>query len=161
MALSRDEGKDAARRGAALSPRELRAWTGFLRVHNRLSRSFDARLREAHGLSLSEFDVLMQLAGAPSRRLTMSRLAELALVTPSGMTRAVERLEREGLVAREPSSRDRRVNHCVLKHAGATRLRQARATHLEHVRRSFLDLCTDDELDVLARIWDRVGVTFS
>lgn len=153
MAASRDEVREP--RGSALTALEVRAWTGLLRTHARLSRSFDARLREAHGLSLSEFDVLMQLAAAPRRRLTMSRLAELVLVTPSGMTRAVERLERDGLVAREPCARDRRVCHCVLRHAGATRLRRARATHLEHVRRSFLDLCSEDELAVLARVWER------
>lgn len=160
--MSRDAPDELSReKRGALSPLEARAWTGLLRAQARLSNRFDALLREEHGLTLSEFDVLMQLAAAPGRRLTMSRLADAVLVTPGGMTRAVERLERAGLVAREACARDRRVIHCTLRSAGARRLREARATHVEHVRRNFLSLCSDEELGVLARLWDRLRMNGS
>src|SRR5687768_9300219 len=86
--------------GDELAENELAAWRGFLEAHARLVRELDAELLREHSLSLSSYDVLVQLAHSPDRRLRMSELAESVLLTPSGLTRLVDRLCREGLVER-------------------------------------------------------------
>ena len=84
--------------GGRLDETELGAWRGFLRAHAALVRDLDAELQSAHGLSLSSYEVLLLLAGARQRRLRMSELAKATLITLGGVTRLVDRLEREGLV---------------------------------------------------------------
>src|SRR5689334_2415770 len=95
-------------RGSAdqLSDAELAAWQGFLRSSARLGRVLDADLRRAHRMSGNDYDVLIQLGLAPRRRLRMSTLAEQVLLSPSGVSRLVDELEREGLVARERHGED-------------------------------------------------------
>ncbi len=87
----------------------------------------------------------------------MSELAGKTLITLSGVTRLVTRLEAEGLVRRERSPDDGRVFYAVLTEAGFLRLREAHPTHLEGVRRLFLKHFTDEELKTLAGFWDRVS----
>src|SRR3954452_16472081 len=97
-----------------LAPGELVAWQGFLRANARLTRLLDADLRSAHGLSGNAYDVLIQLGVAPRRRLRMTTLAEQVLMSPSGISRLVDELEREGLVARERNEQDARSFEVVL-----------------------------------------------
>jgi DNA-binding MarR family transcriptional regulator len=139
-----------------LSGPELEAWRGFLTAHAHLVRELDAELREAHGLSLSAYDVMVQLERAPGRRLRMSELAEAALLTPSGLTRLLDRLCREGLVERERCRSDARGSFAVLTDRGARRFAEARGTHLDGVRRRFSDRFGPVELRALARAWRRV-----
>ena len=87
--------------GAPLDPAELATWRGFLRVHSALTKELDAELVAEHGLTLSSYEVLLHLATSPSGCARMSDLAGSALLSRSGMTRLVDRLEREGLVRRE------------------------------------------------------------
>jgi DNA-binding MarR family transcriptional regulator len=142
-------------RGSAdrLAPDELVAWQGFLRANARLVRRFDADLRSAHGLSGSAYDVLIQLGVTPRRRLRMTALAEAVLMSPSGISRLVDELEREGLVARERSEQDARSFEVALTRAGRARLKAANRTHLRQVRELFLDRLSDDQLLQLADIW--------
>lgn len=123
----------------ALTTTELAAWTGLLRTHQRLTRELDAELEREHGLSLADYDVLVTLAGAPQRRLRMAELADAVLLTRSGLTRMVDRLERRGLVERRRCPDDARGLEATLTPAGAARLAAARPTHLDGVRRRFLD----------------------
>ena len=99
-------------RGSAdrLSPAELKAWQGLLRVSARLERVLDADLERSHALSGNDYDVLIQLGLAPRRRLRMTTLAEQVLMSPSGVSRLVDTLEREGLVARERGEDDARTS---------------------------------------------------
>ena len=145
-------------RGSAdqLSPAELAAWQGFLRSSARLGRVLDADLKRAHRMSGNDYDVLIQLALAPRRRLRMSTLAEQVLLSPSGVSRLVDQLEREGLVARERHGDDARSFEVVLTPAGRTRLKAANRTHLEGVRKRFLDRLSDAQLQQLAEIWAAV-----
>src|SRR3954451_13825536 len=76
------------------------AWTGMVRVYDRLMHELDAELERAHGISLAEFDVLLQLSEAPERRMRMADLAEAVLLTRSGISRLVDRLEARGFVER-------------------------------------------------------------
>src|SRR3954471_22091839 len=87
-----------------LSEAELGAWRGFLRVHSALVKALDAELLQAHGLPLSSYEVLINLEAAPGHRRRMSELAESVLLSRSGMTRLVDRLEREGLIERDQCS---------------------------------------------------------
>jgi DNA-binding MarR family transcriptional regulator len=140
----------------ALTERELRAWRGLLRVHASLSKALDADLEAAHGLPLSSYEVLMHLAGAPDGRMRMCNLAESVILSRSGLTRLVDRLEREGFIAREPCEDDARGSFAVVTGAGREKLAAARATHLAGVRALFLDHFSAEDLDALGNAWERV-----
>lgn len=139
-----------------LSGAELGAWRGMLRVHAALVRSLDAELEEAHGLPLTSYDVLIYLQAAPGRRLRMAELAGSVLLSRSGLTRLVDRLEREGLLVRDACTSDGRGCYAVLTDAGDDLLAKARPTHLAGVRERFLRHFSGDELGALAEGWNRV-----
>ncbi len=142
--------------GRRLSADELAAWRGFLRVHSSLFHELDADLSATHDLPLRSYEVLLLLEDAPERRLRMTDLSRSVLLSPSGVTRLVDRLEREGLVGRERCPEDGRGYFAVLTEAGDRRLQDARATHLAGVRRLFLDQLADADLRRLAGYWDRL-----
>lgn len=139
-----------------LSSLELAAWRGLLRVHAQLVRELDDELQQAHGLPLHEYEVLLTLEAAPERQLRMTDLAGSVLLSQSGLTRLVDRLELEGLVERERCTADRRGLFAQLTDAGQARLEKARVTHLGGVRARFLSHFSDAELAVLAGLWERV-----
>jgi DNA-binding MarR family transcriptional regulator len=140
-----------------LSTAEVAAWQGLVRVNARMLRELDADLVRSHQLSTSSYDVLIQLALAPRRRLRMTELAEEVLMSPSGLTRVVDQLEREGLVERRRRSDDARSFEAVLTAAGRTRLRAANERHLQRVRELFLDRLSDAQLEQLVDIWGTIG----
>ncbi|MDQ3850202.1 MAG: MarR family transcriptional regulator [Actinomycetota bacterium] len=139
-----------------LTPLELRAWRGLLRVHTALVKSLDAELEVAHGLQLSSYEVLMYLADAEDQRMRMCDLASTILLSRSGLTRLVDRLAREGLIERVACTDDARGAFAKLTPAGREKLRAARETHLSGVRAFFLDRFTEEELGLLGDFWDRV-----
>jgi DNA-binding MarR family transcriptional regulator len=139
-----------------LTETELEAWRGFLRAHAAIIRELDAGLEAAHGLPLSSYEVLVFLEEAPERRMRMSELASSLLLSQSGVTRLVDRLERERLVRREPCDSDGRGTFAVLTDAGLARLREMRPTHLAGVRERFLDRLSDRDLERLRAIWNRL-----
>jgi DNA-binding MarR family transcriptional regulator len=142
--------------GGELSLAELGAWRGFLRVHAALAKQLDAELTAAHELPLSSYEVLITLQAAPDRRCRMAELADRVLLSRSGTTRLVDRLEREGLLERDNCTSDGRGTFAVLTEAGAELLARARPTHLADVRERFLRHFEPDELATLALWWDRV-----
>lgn len=125
---------------------ELAAWRSFLRAHAHLSRRLEAELVARERLSLAAYDVLVQLAEAPQRRLRMADLADALLLSRSGVTRLVDRLERIGLVSRCRADEDGRGIHAELTQAGLDRLRMASRTHLEGVARHFADRLDERQL---------------
>jgi DNA-binding MarR family transcriptional regulator len=139
-----------------LSPVELAAWRGMLRVHAALVRELDAELDATHALPLSHYDVLIYLRSAPGRRLRMAELADSVLLSRSGVTRLVDRLERDGLLVRDTCTSDGRGCFAVLTNEGEALLARARPTHLTGVRERFLRHFSNDELHVLAECWNRV-----
>jgi DNA-binding MarR family transcriptional regulator len=139
-----------------LSPRELRAWRGLLRVHASLVKALDAELEEEHGLPLSSYEVLVFLHDAQQQRMRMCDLASSVLLSRSGLTRLVDRLERDGLVVRVACTGDARGAFATLTPEGREKLAAARATHLRGVRRMFLDLVSDPEQELLGELWERV-----
>ena len=143
--------------GDRLTPLELGAWRELLRVHATLTRELDEELRRSHGLPLSSYDVLIYLRAAPGRRLRMAELADSVLLSRSGMTRLVDRLEREGLIVRDVCESDGRGSFAVLTEEGERVLSRARPTHLDGVRERFLRHFSAGELETLAGFWERVS----
>lgn len=139
-----------------LAPEELGAWRGMLRVHSALVKALDAELIAAHGLPLTSYEVLINLQAAPGHRRRMAELADGVLLSRSGTTRLVDRLERDGLLVRDACDSDGRGCFAVLTERGEEVLTRARATHLEGVRERFLRHFEPAELEQLARWWDRV-----
>ena len=139
-----------------LSSLELGAWTGLLRAHAALVHELDRQLETAHGLPLTQYEVLLHLEGAPEHRLRMSELARSVLLSQSGVTRLVDRLQQRGLVVREPCPEDRRVLYARLTPDGARALAAARPTHLAGVRDLFLRHFDEGELKALAEAWERL-----
>jgi DNA-binding MarR family transcriptional regulator len=139
-----------------LSEAELGAWRGMLRVHSALVRELDTELEAAHALPLSSYDVLINLQAAPGKRLRMAELADSVLLSRSGVTRLVDRLEREGLIVRDSCASDGRGLFAVLTADGEELLARARPAHLGGVRERFLRHFTEAELKMLASFWERV-----
>lgn len=136
---------------------ELVAWRSFLRAHARITRALEAELVAEQRLSLASYDVLVQLTEAPQRRLRMTELADAVLLSRSGVTRVVDRLERAGLVSRLPVENDGRGVAAQLTAAGLNRLRVASRTHLDGVVRHFAVRLEAEDLAVLDRICRRLG----
>lgn len=139
-----------------LSGDEFRVWSGFLQAHAALARELDADLRAVHGLPLTDFEILLWLANRRCERMRMAALAETVLLSPSGMSRAVERLETRGLVRRTPCPEDRRGSYAALTDSGMALVRTAGRTHAESIKRRFLDRLTQQEQLSLASAWERV-----
>jgi DNA-binding MarR family transcriptional regulator len=139
-----------------LSAEELGAWRGMLRVHTALVRVLDAELAAAHDLPLSSYDVLTTLESAPGRKRRMAELADSVLLSRSGMTRLVDRLVEAKLIERDTCTDDGRGTFARLTDKGARVLETARPTHLDGVRERFLRHFSEDELAVMATMWERV-----
>ena len=138
-----------------LAPAELGAWRGLLRVHSALVKALDAELIATHGLPLTSYEVLINLQAAPGRRRRMAELADGVLLSRSGTTRLVDRLERDGLLERDTCDSDGRGCFAVLTDRGDEVLSKARATHLEGVRERFLRHFEPAELEQMAVWWNR------
>jgi DNA-binding MarR family transcriptional regulator len=132
------------------------AWIGFLRVYRALQHQLDAQLQTQHNLPLGSFEVLLYLALAPQQRLRLSDLANVVLLSLSGVSRLVDRLVRTGLVVKETASEDGRGAYAVLTDAGFELLRKAHQTHLAGVRKHFLQHFTSEELALLEKFWERL-----
>ncbi|WP_308164809.1 MarR family winged helix-turn-helix transcriptional regulator [Nonomuraea sediminis] len=131
MTVLRDEG---------LTTEELTVWRMLQRAQVRITRHLEAELLLAHDLPLASYDVLTQLADAPGRRLRMNDLADRVLLSRSGLTRLIDRLQRDGLVSREACESDARGLFAVLTDTGTVRLAEATPTYLRGIRSQFLDL---------------------
>ncbi|MEV0229881.1 MarR family transcriptional regulator [Nonomuraea sp. NPDC050786] len=129
MTLLRDDG---------LTAEELAVWRMLQRAQVRITRHLEAELLVAHDLPLASYEVLMQLAEAPARRLRMNDLADRVLLSRSGLTRLIDRLQRDGLVSREACADDARGLFAVLTERGAARLAEATPTYLRGIRAHFL-----------------------
>ena len=135
----------------------LAAWTAFLRAHARVVRELERELQAEQGMALTDYDVLVQLASAGERRLRMSELADRLLLSRSGVTRLVDRLEAGGLVERVSCDTDRRGQWASLTDAGYARLRGASPTHLRGIASHFLDRLSGEELTELERTLARLA----
>ncbi|MGD0453769.1 MAG: MarR family transcriptional regulator [Solirubrobacteraceae bacterium] len=136
---------------------ELRAWRGLLRAHACMAKRLDAELEQAHGLPMTSYEVLGHLEEASGGRMRMCELAEQAQLSRSGLTRLVDRLERDGLLERCSCDHDARGSYACLTDSGRERLQDARVTHLAVVREHFFSRFSESELSSLADMWERIA----
>jgi DNA-binding MarR family transcriptional regulator len=134
----------------------MRAWARFLHAQATIIRRLEGELQDAHALGLGEFEALLQLSLADMDRLRMSELADRLVLSRSGVTRLVDRLEAAGYVARVTCASDARGAFAELTDAGRRCLRDAAPTHVRSVRTHFVDRVPPDELDRLARTLERL-----
>lgn len=140
-----------------LTPEQLDVWRLFIRVHARVIRRLEADLLDHHNVSLAWYDVLARLVEADEHRLRMSDLADRVMLSPSGLTRLVDRMVDEGLVRRVQAERDGRGSYAVLTDAGYQKLREASGTHLRGIREYVIGRFSDEELPEVAAMLARIG----
>ena len=116
----------------------------------------DAELAREHDLPLSSYGVLLFLNDSDDGRMRMSELADSALLSRSGLTRLVDRLERQGLLKRERCTSDARGLFAEITPEGRRVFAAARRTHLDGVRRLFLERFSRDELHTLGALWQKL-----
>ena len=138
------------------TPTELAPFVNFLRAHAAVVRELSSELVSAHGLTINDFEVLLRLSRADGSRMRRVDLAQEVLLTPSGITRLLEGLERSGFVERVACKEDLRVSYAQLTPAGRTKLRAAGKTHVAGIHRLFLDHFDADERAVLGELLGRL-----
>lgn len=131
---------------------EIEVFRWFLTAHSRITKKLEAALLAEHQMSLAAFDVLAQLHESPGHCLRMTELSDAVLLSRSGVTRLVERLEQEGLVRRGRSSRDGRGVTATLTDEGRTRFHAAVVTQLRGIRQHFVSRLTTVELAALGLV---------
>ena len=134
----------------------LKMWRSFLKAHSTVVKHLESRMQEQHGLPLAWWDVLLQLADGPDGRLRMGELAESVLLTRSGITRLVDRMIREGLVAREPCPGDRRGYYAVITQDGLDTIEKVGPDHSKDAWEVFLGHISQEEAALLGQVFSRV-----
>jgi DNA-binding MarR family transcriptional regulator len=137
-----------------LSDEEQRTWRGLVQLILELQSEQEQALVGAHGITEGEYGVLVSLSEAEDRRLRMCDLAATLRLSPSGLTRRVDGLAKQGFVIREASSCDRRAMYAVLTDAGMAKLEAAAPTHVAAVRRSLIDHLTPEQVRALGDVLD-------
>jgi DNA-binding MarR family transcriptional regulator len=134
----------------------LTAWRIFLTAHAVVIDDIERELAAAGKVPLTSYDVLLALSQAPERRLRMSELAREVVLSRSGLTRLVDRLEAEGLLTRERVATDRRGAFAVLTDDGFEALRTAWPVYARGIIAHFADLLNDAEAATLTELLQRV-----
>jgi DNA-binding MarR family transcriptional regulator len=135
---------------------ERASWGEFLSTYAMIDRIIESDLQEHARITHVEFEVLLRLSKQENHRLRIQDIAAQSILTRSGVSRVVERLEKAGLVIREEADEDKRGAYAVLTNAGMERFQVAIQFHLACVRRTFLDVFTDEELTQMADFWKRI-----
>jgi DNA-binding MarR family transcriptional regulator len=139
-----------------LDDEEMAAWRGMIDAYEDVKASLAAELVEAHGINEGDYGVLVNLSEAPGERMRMCDLAERLHLSPSGITRRLDGMVKQGLVARQPSTDDRRVMLAVLTPEGKALLEQAAPDHVDGVRRHFLAHLSRSQIRNLANAFEAV-----
>ncbi len=138
-----------------LNPREMKAWRSYIIASRRLLEALDADL-EGHDLSMSDYEVLAQLSDAPGRKMRMSELAEIAMISKSRLSHRMKVMEEAGWVKREECLEDKRGYFAVMTDRGWKAIVKAAPEHVASVRHRFVDHLTSKDQEDLAKIFDRV-----
>lgn len=134
----------------------LDAWVRLLRSHAAVTRALSAQLLAEHGLTINDYEALLLLARSEGGYLKRVELADGLLLTPSGVTRLLEGLERAGYVEKGSCPTDARVHYAVLTEQGRDKLTEASASHLAAVRALFEERLDSRELETLAELLGRL-----
>jgi DNA-binding MarR family transcriptional regulator len=135
----------------------VEAFVNLLRAHAAATRSLSAQLQAAHGLTINDYEALLRLSRADDGLMRRVDLAEALVLTPSGVTRLLDGLERSGLVKKATCASDARVTYACLTEAGKKKLKEASRSHLAEVRELFAEHYADEELETLATLLSRLS----
>ena len=134
------------------------AWLALIRTYTRLWELAEAQMRHDHGLTMARYDVLAHLDMAGGR-LGLSELAAAILLSPSGLSKLLDRMEASGQVRRDPDPRDARAAFAVITPHGRSLARKARQGHHQYLQRTFGGALDDQDLADLTRITSRLSAT--
>jgi DNA-binding MarR family transcriptional regulator len=134
----------------------LNTWRLFITANARLLDTIDSEMIAAGCLPLHWYDVLVELAEAPQRRMRMSDLAQRVVLSKSGLTRLVDRLETEQLLERERSAEDRRGAYAVLTDKGLEAMRRSWKVYAQAIVKRFAAHLSDDEARLLSAVFQRL-----
>jgi DNA-binding MarR family transcriptional regulator len=148
---------DGTEEPAWLDETEQNIWRRYISVMRLLPDRLNASLSRDHGLTLIDYEVLARLSEAPQRRIRMTELAEGSLLSKSRLSHQITRMEKEGLVRREPCETDGRGFFAVLTDAGWQKLLAAVPTHVADVRESFITPLTREQLLALGEALDAIA----
>jgi DNA-binding MarR family transcriptional regulator len=130
-------------------PERARAWLNLVQTNRIVSDALEEAVEVAAGLSMAEFELLVRTANSPEGRLRMVDLASLLLVSKSGVTKLVDRVEQAGLVRRESSAEDRRLTFAVITDAGRQALDRARPAFARGLEQVFSRHLADRDMQCL------------
>jgi DNA-binding MarR family transcriptional regulator len=136
---------------------QVAAWRALLVAHSRLVPAVEADLRAADQVSLSWYDVLLELNAAPGRRLRMSELGQRAVLSRTRVSRVIDELAGDGLAERQPDQADGRSSFAVLTPAGRNALRRAWPVYREAIRRHIGACLTAQQCRELAALLDQAA----
>jgi DNA-binding MarR family transcriptional regulator len=139
-----------------LEPDEQHAWRSFITGVTALFEKLDRELRDEHGVSIAEYELMVRLSEAPDHSLRMAELASSVSHSRSRTTHTISRMERDGIVDRIACPQDGRGVMAVLTAAGYQRLQEASHTHVDGVRRHLVDLVDPADFQALGRVFDAV-----
>ncbi len=134
----------------------MRAWRAFIAVNKLLFDRLGRELQEEHGLTHSDYEILVRLSESPGHALRMTELSEQTLLSKSRLSHQITRMEEAGWVRRESCPTDRRGAFAVLTEQGRKLLEEAAPTHVRGVREHLIDRLTREEIQALGEVLDRV-----
>lgn len=144
-----------------LSEGEQRSWRAWIAASNTLNHQLSADLQRQHGLTLADYEILVQLSEHPERRMRMSELAEETLASRSRLSHQVDRLVKRGLVERQECEFDKRGSFAALTDQGWKAIEAAAPDHVDSVRRHLVDVLSPLEFEALGEscrtIADRIN----
>lgn len=148
---------DSPRDGTWLDSSQQQAWRAYIMGTELLLSRLDRELREEHGISLSEYEILVRLSESSDHRMRMALLADSLSHSRSRVTHTIARMERDGLVRRQAAAADGRGVEAVMTESGHRRLVDAAPSHVRGVRQHLVDLATRDDFAALGRVFDEVS----
>ncbi len=138
--------------------RWMGAWLPLIRTHARLWDQLEAQMRRDHGLTIARYDVLAQLDGAGGR-LRLRELGSSVVLSPSGLSKLLDRMQTSELIRREPDPQDARSTFAAITPRGRALVRKARRTHHELLQQRFGDALDDRDVADLTRIMARLDAS--
>jgi DNA-binding MarR family transcriptional regulator len=140
--------------------RWMPAWLALLRTYARFWDQLEAQARRDHGLTISRYDVLAHLEMAGGQ-LRLNELASSIVLSPSGLSKLLDRMDASGLIRRDPDPSDARSTFATITPQGRSLVKKARRTHHELLQRTFGDVLDDRDLGDLTRIMGRIDAAIS
>ena len=137
------------------TPEEFAAWRGMLRVYSAIMRELDRQLLAEHGFGVDSYGVMITLVSAPAHRLPIGELGLRHNLSPSGISRSVDRLTKQDLLERSTNPDDGRSLLVGLTPNGLRRLREAQVTHHRIVRDMLLSRLDQEDLGQLGQLWEK------